>query len=96
MTSIAGNMENMLDIMPSMLYTADMKNLQVGNRLKVARAERNLSQEDLAKLAGVTRQTISSIETGQYCPSTLLALTLSRCFDKPVEELFFLKEAADV
>jgi len=79
-----------------MLYTADMRNLQVGNRLKVARAEKDLSQEDLAKLVGVTRQTISSIETGQYCPSTLLALALSRCLDKPVEDLFFLKETTDV
>jgi putative transcriptional regulator len=73
-----------------------MNNLQIGNRLKVARAERNLSQEDLAKLVGVTRQTISSIETGQYCPSTLLALALAKCFGKPVEELFFLKETTDV
>ena len=73
-----------------------MKNLQVGNRLKVARAERDLSQEDLAKLVGVTRQTISSIETRQYCPSTLLALTLSRCLEKAVEDLFFLKETTDV
>jgi len=68
-----------------------MKNIQLGNRLKLARVERNLSQEELARLAGVTRQTISSIENGQYVPSTLLAFLLSRCLDKRVDEVFYLK-----
>ncbi len=68
-----------------------MNKLRLGNRLKVARAEKNFSQDDLARLVGVTRQTISSIETGQYCPSTLLAFMLSRQFDKRVDELFFLQ-----
>lgn len=61
------------------------------NRLKVARAERSLSQEQLASLAGVTRQTIGSIETGQYCPTTKLALILSRCLGKRIEDLFYLE-----
>ena len=61
------------------------------NRLKVARAERDLSQEQLAALVGVTRQTISSIETGQYCPSALLAFQLADRLQKPVHELFFLQ-----
>lgn len=61
------------------------------NRLRVARAERELSQEDLAKLVGVTRQTISSIETGQYCPSTLLAFLLAKRLQKRVEDLFTLE-----
>lgn len=60
------------------------------NRLKVARAERSLSQEQLARLAGVTRQTISSIETNQYIPSALLAFVLARTLDKRVDELFML------
>ena len=68
-----------------------MDKQRLGNRLKVARAERSLSQEELAGLVGVTRQTISSIETEQYCPSTVLALALSQQLNKPVEELFFLK-----
>jgi putative transcriptional regulator len=67
--------------------------MQLGNRLKVARAEKNLSQEDLARLAGVSRQTICSIETGQYCPSALLAFVLASQLGKPVEELFYLKDA---
>ena len=67
-----------------------MDDKKLGNRIKVARAERDLSQEELAKLVGVTRQTISSIETGQYCPSTLLAFLLAKKLEKGVEELFFL------
>jgi putative transcriptional regulator len=62
------------------------------NRLKVARAERGLSQEQLASLAGVTRQTISSIETVQYVPSALLAFVLAERLGKRVDELFTLHE----
>ncbi len=69
-----------------------MPNFRLCNRLKVARAEKSLSQEQLGLLAGVTRQTISSIETGQYNPSALLALLLARRLDKRVEDLFFLEE----
>lgn len=68
-----------------------MKNIVLKNRLKVARAEKELSQEELAKLAGVTRQTISSIETGEYCPSAMLAFLLAKRLDKKVEDLFFLE-----
>ncbi|MFO0845273.1 MAG: helix-turn-helix transcriptional regulator [Gemmataceae bacterium] len=68
-----------------------MKEQRLGNRLKVARAERDLSQEDLAGLVGVTRQTISSIETGQYCPSALLAFLLAKALGKQVDGLFFLE-----
>ena len=69
-----------------------MPGFRLCNRLRVARAEKTLSQEQLALLAGVTRQTISSIETGQYNPSALLALVLARRLDKRVEDLFFLEE----
>lgn len=62
------------------------------NRIKVARAERDLSQDQLARAAGVSRQTISSIETGQYCPSTLLAFRLARVLRLGVEDLFQLEE----
>ena len=62
----------------------------LSNRLKVARAERGLSQDQLARLVGVTRQTISSIETGLYSPSALLAFQLAAALDTRVEELFFL------
>jgi putative transcriptional regulator len=69
-----------------------MPKFRLRNRLKVARAEKNLSQEQLALLAGVTRQTISSIETGQYNPSALLAFLLAQRLEKRVEDLFFLEE----
>jgi len=59
------------------------------NRLKVARAERNLSQGELAKLVGVSRQTISSIETGQFNPTAKLALLLCIALGKKFEELFY-------
>jgi len=71
---------------------ATISNSRLENRLKVARAERGLSQEQLASLAGVTRQTISSVETGQYVPSALLAFVLAERLGKGVDELFNLLE----
>jgi putative transcriptional regulator len=68
-----------------------MATIRLGNRLKVARAELNISQEELANLAGVTRQTISSIETRQYIPSALLAFVIAKKLGKAVNELFFLE-----
>ena len=59
------------------------------NRLKVARAEKNISQGDLAKMVGVSRQTISSIENGQFNPTAKLALLLCIALDKKFEDLFF-------
>jgi putative transcriptional regulator len=64
-------------------------------RLRVARAELDLSQEQLGRVVGVSRQTISSIETGQYCPSTLLALRLAQALGEPVERLFWLEGETD-
>ena len=65
--------------------------LKLTNRLRVGRAERNLTQAELARLAGVTRQTISSIENGEFVPSTLLAFVLARRLAMPMEELFTLE-----
>jgi putative transcriptional regulator len=62
------------------------------NRLKVARAEMDLTQEDLAQRIGVSRQSINAIETGRYVPSTVLALKMAQVFGKSVEELFMLEE----
>ncbi len=64
---------------------------QLRNRVRVARAERDLSQDQLARAAGVSRQTISSIETGQYCPSTLLAFRLASVLGVGVDRLFWLE-----
>jgi putative transcriptional regulator len=68
-----------------------MKKIILRNRLRVARAEKDLSQEELANLVGVTRQTIGSIESGEYCPSALLAFLLAKRLDKKMEDLFFLE-----
>jgi putative transcriptional regulator len=62
------------------------------NSLKVERAIKNLTQDDLAKIIGVSRQAINSIELGKYVPSTTLALKLSKCFGKTVNEIFILEE----
>ena len=59
------------------------------NRLKVARAEKGLSQTQLAATVGVSRNTISSIETGQFNPTAKLALVLCIALDKKFEELFY-------
>ena len=70
-----------------------MKNdLVLKNRLKIARAERELSQSDLAEMIGVSRNTISSIETGQFNPTAKLALILCIALDKKFEELFYFDE----
>ena len=61
------------------------------NNLKVLRAIRNISQEELSKQIQVSRQTINAMEKGKYTPSTLLALKLARYFEKPVEEIFSLE-----
>ena len=57
----------------------------------MARAERSLSQDQLAQKVGVTRQTISAIETGLYCPSALLAFRLAETLGKRVDDLFYLE-----
>lgn len=67
------------------------KELILKNRLKVARAEKNLSQGDLAELVGVSRNTISSIETGQFNPTAKLALILCIALDKKFEDLFYFE-----
>ncbi len=63
------------------------------NSLKVERAIKNITQEELAKEIGVSRQAINSIELNKYVPSTVLALKLSRFFNKPVNEIFKLEES---
>ncbi len=62
------------------------------NNLKVERAIKNLTQEDLAKLIGVSRQTINAMEKNKYVPSTVLSLKIGKVFGKSVEDVFFLEE----
>ena len=63
------------------------------NRLKVERAIKNITQEDLAKAVGVSRQTINAIELGKYVPSTLLSLKIGKYFGKSVEEIYELEDS---
>lgn len=62
------------------------------NTIKIQRAIKNFTQEELANRIGVSRQTINSIEKNRYIPSTVLALKMSREFDKSVNELFELEQ----
>lgn len=62
------------------------------NRIKIERAELNLTQDELAKKIGVSRQTINSIEKNRYVPSTILALKIADLFNKAVREIFILEE----
>lgn len=62
-----------------------MKNI----RMKVARVEKDISQEDLAKLVGVTRQTIGMIEAGKFNPSIQLCIAICRALGKTLDELFW-------
>ncbi len=63
------------------------------NRLKIERAILDITQEELAKKIGVSRQTINSIEKNRYIPSTVLALKLSFVFKKNINEFFELEES---
>jgi putative transcriptional regulator len=69
----------------------DSSKSRLANRLRVARVERDLSQTELANAVGVSRQTISSIETGQYCPSALLAFRLAKELHTGVHQLFWIE-----
>ena len=63
------------------------------NALRLARAQNNITQQELADKIGVSRQTINSIETGRYVPSTVLALKLAKMLSSQVEALFQIEES---
>jgi putative transcriptional regulator len=69
-----------------------MSNESLINRLRELRAREDLTQEELAEKVGVTRQTIISIEKGEYIPSLLLGMKIAFCFRIPVENLFTIKK----
>lgn len=62
------------------------------NNIKVERAIKNMTQEELANKVSVSRQTINAMEANKYVPSTVLALKIAKVFNKPVEEIFFLEK----
>jgi len=64
----------------------------VKNRIEAIRKQRGIRQDELAKLMGVSRQTISSLETGKYNPSIFLAFKIARYFGMSIEEVFIFEE----
>jgi putative transcriptional regulator len=62
------------------------------NTIKIERAIAGLTQEELAKRVGVTRQTINAMELNKYVPSTVLAIRVAKVFNKTVEEIFTIEE----
>jgi putative transcriptional regulator len=69
-----------------------MKDVKFENNLRLARVEKNLSQQELAKIIDVTRQTIGLIEAGKYNPTLKLCLLLTQVLDKSLDELFWIKD----
>jgi putative transcriptional regulator len=68
-----------------------MEDVEIENRVKLARVERDLTQEQLADLVGVTRQTIGLIEAGKYNPTLKLCLALAKVTGKSLDDLFWIK-----
>lgn len=62
------------------------------NNIRIERAVKGLTQEDLANKVAVSRQTINAMEANKYVPSTVLAIKIARVFGKPVEEIFILEK----
>ena len=71
------------------------EHMKLENRLKELRARDRLNQTELAKKAGVSRQTVSLIERGEYAPSVIIALKIAHIFGENVENVFYLKENSD-
>lgn len=61
------------------------------NKLKVLRAEKNITQDDLGKGVGLSRQSINAIETGKYIPTVITALKIAAYFEISIEEIFIIK-----
>jgi putative transcriptional regulator len=68
-----------------------MEDVEIENRVKLARVEKDLTQEQLADLVGVTRQTIGLIEAGKYNPTLKLCLALAKVTEKSLDDLFWIK-----
>ncbi len=82
-------MQYILDIMPYICYTSHRLVIMKNIKIKIARIEADLSQEQLAEAVGVTRQTIGLIETGDYNPSLKLCLAICHALHKTLNNLFW-------
>ena len=96
MTKIINFLTNILVKKKKMCYNevklSVKEKVMLKNRLKELRARDGLNQTELAKLAGVSRQTISLLERDEYTPSVVIALKISQIFNEPVESVFRLEE----
>lgn len=72
-----------------------MVECKLTNKIKIYRAVKNVTQQELAEVLAVTRKTVNTIENGIYVPSTVLALKMAKFFEVPVEELFSLADETD-
>ncbi len=70
----------------------EVNKMKLRNYLKVWRAKRNITQADLAKKVGLSRQTINSIEKGKFIPSVLSAMKIAKFFETNIEEIFYMEE----
>ena len=70
----------------------DVNTIDMKNTIKVERAKKNWTQEDLAGKIGISRQSVNSIETGKFTPSTVLALKMAKVFATTVETIFQLEK----
>lgn len=70
----------------------DVNKTSLSSRIHVLRAEHKMTQKDLADKVGVSRQTIISIEKGNYTPSLLLAYKIAKTFEKTIEEVFIFED----
>ncbi len=72
--------------------TLQRKRYHLKNRIEEIRNQKGIKQEELGKMLGVSRQTISSLENGRYNPSIMLAYRIAKLFDKTIEEVFIFEE----
>lgn len=75
-----------------MFFIKTTKPYNMKNNIRVERAIKNITQDELAKLIGVSRQTINAMEANKYVPSTVLSLKIAKVFGKKVEDVFSLDE----
>ena len=86
-------MQFIVDIAEGMLYTDNRRGEDMKNkRMKIARLERDMKQEDLARAVGVTRQTIGLIESGNYNPTLNLCIAICKALGKTLNDLFWEEE----
>lgn len=86
-------MKKYVILMTSKLYILQMERMDiVKNRIEAIRKEKGIRQDEFAKLIGVSRQTISSLETGRYNPSIYLAYKIAKFFGMTIEEVFVFEE----